>query len=68
MREDWAPEHQVEIEKKAYYLWEAAGRPNDQSLDFWVQAEEIYKEEYVNGMIDYGNSIPICMIQPWEGS
>ena len=26
----------------AYKLWEEAGRPNNRSLDFWLEAERIY--------------------------
>ena len=27
------------IEERAYELWDHAGRPNGQSLDYWLQAE-----------------------------
>lgn len=28
------------IQKKAYDLWEANGKPNDRDLDHWLQAEQ----------------------------
>ena len=27
------------VRQRAYYLWEAAGRPEGDGVDFWVQAE-----------------------------
>ena len=32
-----------DIELKAYYLWENAGKPEGRSLDFWLMAEEDFK-------------------------
>lgn len=32
-----------EVQKHAYYKWEAAGRPHGRSMEFWLDAEkEIY--------------------------
>jgi len=28
------------IREKAYLLWEAAGRPEGDGVEFWIQAEE----------------------------
>lgn len=30
------------IRVRAYFLWQEAGNPHDQSLDFWLQAEREY--------------------------
>jgi len=30
------------IQQIAYKLWEEAGRPDNRSLDFWLEAERIY--------------------------
>lgn len=32
-------ERQEWIERRAFVLWEAAGRPNGRDLEFWLQAE-----------------------------
>ena len=39
------------IRKKAYYLWELAGRPEGQNEQFWFQAEKELKEQEVNKLI-----------------
>ena len=36
------PEH--EIRKKAYELWESAGRPEGSDQDFWLEAERQLKD------------------------
>jgi len=34
--------HFPTIQQIAYKLWEEAGRPDNRSLDFWLEAERIY--------------------------
>ena len=34
--------HFPTIQQIAYKLWEEAGRPDNDSLDFWLEAERIY--------------------------
>jgi hypothetical protein len=34
--------HLSTIQQIAYKLWEQAGRPDNHSLDFWLEAERIY--------------------------
>src|SRR5215471_12800514 len=34
--------HFPTIQQIAYKLWEEAGRPDNHSLDFWLEAERIY--------------------------
>ena len=29
-----------EIQKKAYYIWEAEGKPSDKDWDIWLRAEK----------------------------
>ena len=33
------------VRARAYELWEAAGRPPDRDLEFWLEAERQIKEE-----------------------
>jgi hypothetical protein len=33
------------VRARAYELWEAAGRPLDRDLEFWLEAERQIKEE-----------------------
>ena len=41
--EQWARTDPINaIQQIAYKLWEEAGRPNNRSLDFWLEAERIY--------------------------
>ena len=32
------------IREKAYYLWEQAGRPETDGVEFWLQAEKLLSE------------------------
>ncbi|TMA85542.1 MAG: DUF2934 domain-containing protein [Deltaproteobacteria bacterium] len=34
--------HSPTIQQIAYKLWKEAGRPDNRSLDFWLEAERIY--------------------------
>lgn len=34
------PPSDDEIRERAYHLWEEAGRPDGDGVDFWVRAEE----------------------------
>ncbi len=39
------PDHQGEIAKRAYRIWEGEGRPSGRDLDHWLRAEaEVHAE------------------------
>ncbi len=33
-----------EIERRAYYLWESAGKPESDGVEFWLEAEKCLEE------------------------
>jgi Protein of unknown function (DUF2934) len=39
------PEHENRIRERAYYLWEADGRPEGREQEYWEQAEAIVGKE-----------------------
>ena len=36
------------IKERAYYLWEQAGSPDNRDLEFWLEAEILYKKDEEN--------------------
>lgn len=46
------------IEQRAYALWEQEGRPQDRSLDHWLQAEtELDARQRIAGFTDDGRPV-----------
>jgi len=44
------PDHDSEIAKHAYTIWESEGRPSGRDLDHWLRAEaEVKAEHGTNG-------------------
>jgi len=42
------PDHDSEIARRAYTLWEGEGRPSGKDLDHWLRAEAEVKAEHGN--------------------
>jgi len=40
------PDHNSEIAKRAYVIWEGEGRPSGKELDHWLRAEAELKAEH----------------------
>ncbi len=47
MTQALADMHRRETNEVAYYLWEQAGRPEGDGVEFWLEAERLRKEGWI---------------------
>ena len=49
-------DHRERVRERAYRLWEEAGRPPDQAIDHWIEAERQIEREASSSGAEAGRS------------
>ncbi len=50
-------EHEQAVRERAYALWEKEGRPENRSIDNWLQAEAELAKPLLAGVLDTGKPV-----------
>jgi hypothetical protein len=58
------PERERRVRERAYYLWEADGKPHGQDVEYWERARELVgmEESAGSGLLPNPESMPLRVV------